>query len=185
MKPSIIGVVLIAGLFAIAAGWIYQSLSTSLVTRPALDIPSDIDYFMTDFTYRVIDKTGNLDYQFQSRYLEHYTEDDVSRIEAPVLLVYETNDHWRVEAVIGELYHRSNTMQLSDNVVMQKMGSDPMLVRSENILFEPDRDLFVADQGLVIESPNALIAADEAVFDLHNQVYKLKNTKAVYYDENS
>ena len=135
---------------------------------------------MTDFTYRVIDETGNLDYQFQSRYLEHYTRDDISRIEAPLVLVYATNDHWRVEAAIGEMYHRSNTMRLSDNVVMQKMGDDPMLVRSENILFEPDRDLFVADQGLVIESSNALIAADEAVFDLHNQVYRLKNIKAVY-----
>jgi LPS export ABC transporter protein LptC len=185
MRPSIIVVVLIAGLIAIAAGWIYQSRSTSLAIRPALDIPSDIDYFMTDFTYRVIDETGNLDYQFQSRYLEHYTQDDISRIEAPVVLVYETNDDWRAEAVIGEMRHRSNTMQLSDNVVMQKMGGDPMLVRSESIIFEPDRDLFVADQGLVIESSNALIAADEAVFDLHNQVYKLKNTKAVYYDENS
>jgi len=185
MRLSILVVVLIAGLIAIAAGWIYQSRSTSLATRPALDIPPDIDYFMTDFTYRVFDETGNLDYQYRSRYLEHYTLDDISRIEAPVVLVYATNDHWRIEADIGEMYHRSNTMQLSDNVVMQKMGSDPMLVRSENILFEPDRDLFVADQGLVIESPNALIAADEAVFDLHNQVYKLKNIKAVYDDENN
>ncbi len=185
MRPSIIVVVIIAGLIAIAAGWIYQSRSKSLATRPALDIPSDIDYFMTNLNYRVIDETGILDYQFQSPYLEHYTQEDISRIEAPTVLIYETINNWRVEAVIGEMYHRSNTMKLSENVIMQKMGKDPMLVRSKTILFEPDRDLVVADQGLVIESANTRITADEAVFDLNNQVYRLKNTRTVYYDENN
>ncbi len=185
MRLSIIVVVIIAGLIAIAAGWVYQSRSKSLATRPALDIPSDIDYFMTNLNYRVIDKTGVLDYQFQSPYLEHYTQDDISRIEAPIVRVYETNSDWRVEAVIGEIYHRSNTMKLSKKVMMQKMGKDPILVRSETILFDPDRDLAVADQGLVIESANTRITADEAVFDLNNQVYRLKNTRTVYYDENN
>ncbi|MFV2032387.1 MAG: LPS export ABC transporter periplasmic protein LptC [Gammaproteobacteria bacterium] len=185
MRPSLIVVVLIAGLVAIAAGWIYQSRSLSLATRPELDIPTDIDYFMADFKYRSIDETGNLDYQFQSPYLEHYIQNDTSKIEAPVVLVFEPDGDWRLKADIGELYHPSNTMLLSDNVVMQKMGNDPILVRSESIFFEPDLDLVSLEQSLVIESFNAIITADEAVFDLDNQVYKLKNIKAIYYDQNS
>jgi len=181
MKLSIIVIVLIAGLTAIATGWIYQSSSSSLTARPALEIPSDIDYFMTNFRYRSIDQNGLLDFQIESQYLEHYTKEDISRIESPVVRAYRQNDDWRVEADSGQMYHRSNTMRLSDNVVMQKMGGDLMEVRSESILFEPDRDLLVSNQGLVIEWPNARISADEGVFDIQKQVYKLKNAKAVYY----
>lgn len=174
-------IVLIAGIIAIAVGWIYQSNSSSLATGTALEIPKNIDYFMTNFRYRSFDQSGQLDYQFESPYLEHYIKEDISRIEAPVVLAYRQSDDWRVEADIGEMYHRSNTMQLSNNVVMQKMGADPMLVRSESILFEPDRDLLVSDQGLVIESSNARIVAEQGVFDMQNQVYNLKTAKALYY----
>ena len=181
MRVSIFVIVSIAGLIAIAVGWIYQSSSSSLATGPTLEIPTDIDYFMTNFKYRSIDQTGRLDFEFKSRYLEHYTRQNISRIEAPVVLAYQLDANWRVESDIGEMYHDPNTMQLSDNVVMQRLGDDPMLVRSESILFKPEEDLMVSDRGLVIEMPNARISADEAVFDLHNRVYKLKHTKAVYY----
>ena len=178
-------IVLIAGLIAIAVGWIYQSRFTTIETRSTLEIPSNIDYFMTNFKYRSIDQAGHLDFQFQSRYLEHYIKEDISRIEAPVVLAYRQNSNWRVEADTGEMYHEANTMLLRDNVVMQKLGNDPMQVRSESFMFEPDRDLVIGDQGLVIESPNVRISADKGVFDLQNQVYKLKNTRAVYYNEKS
>lgn len=184
MRFSIFIVVLAAGIIAIAVGWIYQSSSTAIATRPALEIPTDIDYFMTNFKYRSINQSGRLDFQLESPYLEHYTQKDVSRIDEPLVVAYQQNDNWRVESKIGELDHESNTMRLSDNVVMQKIGGKPMLVRSDSILFDPDQDQVVAEQGILVETPNSRISADEAVFDLNNQVYRLKRTKAVYYDKN-
>jgi LPS export ABC transporter protein LptC len=183
MRPSVLVVIFVAVVGAIAVGWIYQSKSKTTTQRPELEIPTDIDYFLAELNYRIFNQAGSLDYQLQSPYLEHFTRDDVSRVRQPVVEVYRATGDWRIKASRGEIFHQQNYLKLSKNVVMQKLGSRPIQVRSQSMLFEPDRNLLTSEETVVIESGSARISGDQAVFDLQNEVYSLKNTRSVFYHE--
>lgn len=180
MKARILVFVLVIGIGAVAVGWVYESQLRERVQQTELVIPANIDYFLTDLNYRSINETGNLDYEFDSRRLEHYPRDDISKIENPSLKIYRADDPWRVDAGRGEFVHAQNLLRLQQQVVMQKGGNNPLRITSEEIRFEPDRDRVSTDSGIVMHSPRAQIEADSAEFDLTNNVYRLSRTRAIY-----
>jgi len=156
MKFSRIIIVLVAGVVAIAVGWIYQSQTSTSVVKPELEIPVDIDYYLAKVTYRVMNDDGNLDYQLRSPYLEHYKREDISRLDAPEIDIYRNNEHWHIRALSAEMRHQENTLSLIDKVAMEKQGNKPVQIK-----------------------------ADKAEFDLDNNVYLFTNTKSIYYHESS
>jgi LPS export ABC transporter protein LptC len=179
----IIIVVIVVIIGAIAAGWISESRSKLATTRPELEIPTHIDYFLAEVKYKIFDNAGTLDYQVYSPYMEHFPLNDISRIKFPIINVYRENGDWNVKARNGELMHQQNILQLSDKVVVKRLGANAMRISSESMLFEPSRDLITSETNVVIESDNSRITGDMAVFDLHNQVYSMKNIKAIYNHE--
>ena len=156
MKFSSVIILLLTGVVAIAAGWIYQSQTSISVAKSELEIPVDIDYYLSKVTYRVMNDEGNLDYRLRSPYLQHYKSEDISRLDAPEIDIYRNNEHWRVQATTAEMRHQENTLSLINDVAMEKQGDKPVQIR-----------------------------ADKAVFDLDNNVYLLTNTKSIYYHESS
>ena len=181
MKSRILIFVVVVGIGAIASGWIYQSQSRTSDDRVELVIPDNIDYFLTNLNYRVINEAGKVDYEFQSRRLEHHNRNDVSLIEIPSLQIYRDSDQWQINSKQGELQHQTNLLWLRNQVVMQKFGDHPMQLYAEIIRFEPDRNLVTSESSILLESGNSRIEAEQATFDLDNNVYSLKKTKAIYY----
>jgi len=104
--------VFITILGAIAVGWVYQSSSKDKIARPELEIPTDIDFFLSQLNYRVFNKSGNLDYQLQSPYLEHFIKDDISRIEHPMIRIYLASGDWKVKASRGSIIHQQEWVEL-------------------------------------------------------------------------
>lgn len=181
MRPLTIIMVLITVLGAIAVGWVYESRSNNNLARAELEIPTDIDFFLSQLNYRVFNSSGDLDYQLQSPYLEHFIKNDISRIEQPIIQVYRDSGDWQVEALQGTILHRQEWVQLDNNVVMKKMGAESIRVRSDSVLFKPDQDQVSMKTTVIIESNDARITGDQAIFDLRNEVYSLTNTRAIYY----
>lgn len=185
MKSRGLIFILVLGIIAVAVGWVYESQLRSRIETAELIIPDNIDYFLTNLNYRSIDATGALDYEFSSRRLEHYPRNNVSLIEVPALKIYRASDHWRVNALQGELQHQSNLIWLREQVIMQKTGTDPIEILSESIRFEPERDLVSSDMAVLIRSKQARIEAQSAIFDLAARVYRLTTARAVYYHGDS
>ncbi|MCP4487219.1 MAG: LPS export ABC transporter periplasmic protein LptC [Gammaproteobacteria bacterium] len=156
MKLSRIALVVVTGIVAIAVGWIYQSQTSINIAKPELEIPVDIDYYLSTVAYRAMDKNGQLHYTLKTPYLRHFKRDDISRMDKPEMAIYSDNELWQVRADSAEMLHRQNTVNLIDRVLMEKKGGRP-----------------------------AEISADKALFDLDNNVYLLTNTRAIYYDENN
>jgi LPS export ABC transporter protein LptC len=184
VRPLTIIALVIAILCAVAVGWVYQASSKNIAVKPEMEIPTDIDFFLSQMKFRVFNKTGSLDYQLKSRYLEHFIKGDISHIQQPKIRVYR-DLQWHAKAHTATLFHQQNSLQLNDNVVIDRLGARPLQIRSEHLLFEPDRDLISGKEGIEIESENAITTATEAVFDLHNKVHSLKNTKTIFHHENS
>jgi LPS export ABC transporter protein LptC len=185
VRPLTIITLVFAVLCAVAVGWIYEASSKKTLVQPELEIPTDIDFFLSQMKYRVFNKTGSLNYQLQSAYLEHFIKDDISRIQQPLIHVYREGGDWQVEALSGDILHQQEWLRLDDNVLMQKMGADSIQVRSDSMLFKPDQNLVAIDAKVTIESDSAKISGDNAVFDLGNESYSLKNTRAIYYHADS
>ncbi|MFT4650518.1 MAG: LPS export ABC transporter protein LptC [Polaribacter sp.] len=183
MKAPLVAVIAVAIIAAITMGWFYEPKTT--VTRPDLEIPTDIDYFMSEFQYKSMNDQGNLDFEMQSPYLKHLTVTNISLIDKPTIKIYRDANDWQIESLTGKLFHEQNSLQLEENVVMRRQGSNPLQIRSQTMLFQPDLDLISAHKTIQIKSDTAIIHGSEAIFDLKNKVYSLKNTKATYYRENS
>ena len=184
MKSRLYIAVLVVGLCAIAAGWIYESRLRPQVAKAELVIPDNIDYFLTYLNYRAMDEAGELDYEFASPRLEHRRQTDVSHIELPSLQIYRKGERWQVDSGQGEFQHRENLLRLRDRVVMLKHGEDPLRLFADSIRFEPNRDLVTSESPVRLESRQARIEAEQAVLDLAGQVYSLRGARAVYHDDN-
>ncbi|MFT5218653.1 MAG: LPS export ABC transporter protein LptC [Planctomycetota bacterium] len=185
MKSNWLILVVFVGLVAIASGWVYQSTSNEASTRAELDIPNNIDYFLNDLNYRVMAEDGGLDYEFQSLHLEHHTITDSSKITTPSLQIYRSDDIWLVDSILGNFEHKQNSLEFSQQVVMQKKGLLPMQIFSESLRFEPDLNLVSSDSSILMTSKNSRIEAEQAVFNLADKIYSLKRTRAVYHHDNS
>ena len=184
-KSRLLIFIVVFGIAAIAVGWVYESSLRPKEKEAQLVIPDDIDSFLTNMHYRVLNSDGELDFHLYSPRLEHYPHNDVSNIEAPSMEVYTTSDPWQIDAITGEFLHRENMMRLRQEVVMQKQGTQPMQVYTESIRFEPDRDLVTAESDILMINPQARIEAESAQFNLADKVYQFEKTRAVYHREDS
>ena len=152
MKLSGMFLILLAGLIAIAIGWMYQSQNKPLEIQSALEIPVDVDYYLEQFIYRVMNQSGSLDYVLRSPYLQHFKHEDISRIDAPTINIYRNHD-WQIAAKTAEMLHQQNSLNLIDDVLMQRQDGAFMQI----------------------------INADKAAFDLAENIYTLTNIRATYY----
>ena len=185
MKLRLLVLVIILGICAIALGWVYESRLRPEDEKTDLNIPSNIDYFLTNLHYRAMNIEGTLDYEFNSPRLEHYPGADVSTIEQPSVQIYRETDHWLVDALDGELLHGENILRLRNQVVIQKRGDNPFQMYTESIRFEPDRDLVSSEAKVLIRSKQGQIEAEQAVFDLAGQIYRFSKTHSVFYHDDS
>ena len=176
---------IVFGVVAIVLGWVYESQFKSTVASAELEIPNNIDYFLTHLDYRVSNAEGKLDYEFSSPRLEHRPRTDVSHIESPSLQIYRVNEQWQVNSEQGQFHHRNNILVLQQNVVLQKLGDDPLRVTTETIQFEPDRNLVTMPDKVMMRSNSARIEAEQATFDLTSKVYLLQKARTVYSNDKS
>lgn len=182
MKSRLLIFVALLGLAAIALGWIYEARLKPEISQAELVIPDDIDYYLTGLRYRAMNADGVLDYEFQSRRLEHRRRTDVSHIEQPSLRIFRAGDQWQIDSRRGQFEHRDNRLQLTEDVVMLRTGAAPLRLQGEQISFEPDRDLVSSDRRVVILTDDSRIEADEAIFNIADGIYRLRRARAIYHD---
>ena len=180
MNLRMLVLVIILGIAAIALGWVYESRLRPQDEKAELIIPNNIDYFLTNLHYRAMNTQGTLDFEFNSPRLEHYPSTDVSDIAAPSLKIYREDDHWLVDALNGEFLHRDNLLRLRNQVVIQKLGDNPIQMYTESIRFEPDRNLVTSEAKVLMRSNQAQIEAEQAIFDLAAKVYRFNKAHSVY-----
>ena len=185
MKARLFIFIAIFGCGAVAVGWVYERSLRAPEERAEIAIPQDIDYFMTNMTYRALDANGKLDYEFYTPRLEHYPHDDVSRLQLPRFRIETETVPWLVDSKLGEYRHAANLLHLTRQVVMQRHGEAPMQVFGDSVLFEPERELLTADSEITMLDARGRLVADQAEFDLARQVYRFTRARTVYRHEDS
>jgi LPS export ABC transporter protein LptC len=180
MKLRLLVLVIILGIAATVLGWVYESRLRPQDEKAELIFPNNIDYFLTNLHYRAMNTEGTLDFEFNSPRLEHYPGTDVSNIDVPSIQIYRQADHWLVDALNGEFQHQNNLLRLRNQVVIQKLGDNPLQMYTESIRFEPDLNLVTSEAKVLMRSNQAQIEAEQAIFDLAKKVYRFSRTHSVY-----
>ena len=183
MKSRSLVIVVVLGLVAIAVGWVYESRLGKAPESAELEIPDNIDYFLTGLRYRSMNDAGRTDFEFTSPRLEHRPITDISHIETPSLQIFRDGARWQIDSLQGAYEHRDNLLHLERQVVMQRHGQQPLRLLAERVSFDPNADRITADAGIVLLSGASRIEADVAEFDLSANVYSLKRARAIYQDE--
>ncbi|MDJ0779646.1 MAG: LPS export ABC transporter periplasmic protein LptC [Gammaproteobacteria bacterium] len=180
MKPRSLVIVLALGCIAIVVGWVYESRVREDTVADKLEIPDNIDYFLTGLRFRGMNTEGQPDFEFTSRRLEHRRKTDVSHIEAPTVRVFRATANWQIDSRQAAYEHRANLLRMEQDVVLQKGGVRPLRLMTESLVFDPDRDRISTDSNVVMLSGDGRIEADGAVFDLEREVYSLERARGVY-----
>ncbi len=180
MKSRSLIIILVLGLVAIAAGWIYETRLREDTAAVPLEIPDNIDYYLTGLRYRSMNSDGRPDFEFTSRRLEHRRKTDISHIEAPSLRIFRNPADWQIDSQQAAYEHRGNLLHLERDVVLQRGGDRPLQLLAERLSFDPDRDRVSADSGIVMLDGTSRIEADSAVFDLSGEIFSLQRARAVY-----
>ena len=185
MKIRTYILIAVLGVSAIATGWFYESRVRTAQQKAELEIPENIDYFLTHLDYRAMAETGHPDFAFQSPRLEHHPVTDISHIQIPSIQIFRDPDPWLVDARKGEYQHRDNVLRLMHQVVMRREGIEPIEIYAERMRFEPDIDLVTSESDIVIESEVSRIEAEHAVFNLADRVYSMRNARTTYHNDQS
>ncbi len=183
MKFRVLAFVVIFGIGAIAVGWVYESRLRPQPKQVELLVPDNIDYFLTQFTYRSMNSEGRLDFEFSSPRLEHHPRHDTSQIDIPSLQIFRDRDRWQIDSNNGEFQHRLNLLRLQNRVIMRRYGAESFALYTDSVSFEPDRDLVTVESPMLMQTVNGQIEADTASFDLADKVYRFSRARALYDDD--
>lgn len=181
MKLTTLALVVLAGFAAIAAGWIYQSNVQPEVSEAELEIPMDIDYYLSGVRYRSLLKSGRIGFELRSPYLEHYKHEDISRVKTPEMDIFRNGQRWQARAQLAELQHQSEILEMIDDVIFERVDNDPVKMLTNLLSFDTNNDIVTGKNGVRIVSETAMINADSGVFNLNQNIYTLNQARAIYY----
>lgn len=118
--------------------WGSQTWEKTTAVKNLEDIdPHYIDMFINDFSFTAMNEQGEPGYTLRAKRLEHYSDNDFSVIDEPVIQLTQKDKHWLITARSGEIDDDSQKIILRHDVVLQQQnGQHP--VRLETELLEID-----------------------------------------------
>lgn len=133
-------------LLAVVSGWIFESIEKSpILTKEK--IRHEPDYFLKNFTATTMDDTGKPAYQVKANHLEHYPDDDSTKLQKPKFSFYKDNIKiWTAEANEALVLNNNKKINLKGNVILKRISDPgknnvPMILKAEQLTIEPERNL--------------------------------------------
>ena len=171
-------------LLAIVSGWVFESINKSpILTKEKLR--HDPDYFFKNFTATTIDNNGKPAYKVKAQYLEHYPDDDSTKLQHPLFSFYENNiKTWTAQANEALIIQNNETIYLTGQVTLNQISLDnnpPMILTAEQLTIELEKNLAHTKTKINFQQGENVIFAVGMNADLHNnKVEFLSKTRSHY-----
>ena len=153
----------VAVAIALVATLLFATLADS--PQPARDLPEALigepDLYMRDAVITQFADTGNMKYQLASKQLRHFETDQLTRLAAPDLLLYNpTQPPWEISSDHGYIRQAKPTQSstevvfLRENVELRQNYGDGrhIRLRSPALYLYPDRQYAETDQDVIIDT---------------------------------
>lgn len=180
MKPRFLFILMLALIAAVVAGWFFDRQSLPLAQNP-LQIPDNIDYYLTGVKLKSFDQQGLPDYQLNSPYLEHFVREDISIIQQPDIRYFSAQADWMMSAQQGKLIHQSDIIELQQKASVKRNQLDnSMHLTSEQMIFNPDLDTVELPVALRMQSNQLDLNAQSALLDMKHDHHVFQRVNATY-----
>lgn len=182
MKPLHVLAIVLLIVGALSLGWFFDTQSPLLIENP-LEVPENIDYYLSGVRYRAMNGEGSIRYQLDSPYLEHFIQEDISVIRQPFIDYQGKPQRWTLSAQQGVLQHQSEVFELQEQVNLTRFdANDRMQLSTERMILTTQNDLVVIPQRLQLSTGSLQLQANSATLDVSNNQYRFNGVKATYQD---
>jgi len=116
------------------------------------------DYFIKGFTTTMTDTAGRQSHRLKADSLYHYPADDRSVLAHPdITLIGTDNPDWHITAERGEITGDERQLMLNGNVLLQQPGDDALVMHTERLRVEPQRNYAETDAPVTVESASGTV----------------------------
>jgi LPS export ABC transporter protein LptC len=180
MKLRFLLMFLITLIVAVVAGWFFDRQNLPIAQNP-LQIPDNIDYYLTEVKMKTFDQQGSPSYLLNSPYLEHFVREDVSIIQQPDIRYFDKNADWIMTAEQGKLMHQSEIFELHQKASIQRNQTKGFMhLTSEQMIFNPDLETVKLPVALRMQDKNLDLKAQSAMLDMKNEHHIFQGVNAIY-----
>lgn len=167
-------------LIALSTGWLVKEPTITVKTEP-LEIPDNIDYYMSQVNYQAMTTEGTQHYRLRSPYLEHFIREDVSHIQQPDIDYNTETAQWLVRSSTGYIQHQQGILELNQQATVNRINTEqPVKLSSDQILLNPDLDLIEIPKPLTMTSNQLYLEADSAKIDMKVNHFQFQQVNATY-----
>ena len=94
-----------------------------------------IEIYMNEFALTAMDENGKPGYTLSGSYLEKFNDSEDTEIRQPVFHLLQQGKQWKISAESAILNDKHETIQLTDNVIMQQQNIEPAAtIRTQSLL---------------------------------------------------
>jgi lipopolysaccharide export system protein LptC len=180
-------VVILTPLVALALGsfWLYEIMRrASDQTAPAKE-RQEPDFYVENFNYVKMSKTGKAEYHFSGARLTHNPQDDSYNIEQPVVSnVSNTEAPMTMRAEHATVNNDNSEVHMYDNVRVNRPATpkrEAMQLKSEYLLVLPDDDAMRTDKPVEItEGPSKLTGVGMYANNATREFQLMSNVHGTY-----
>ncbi len=175
----IIGIIISA---ALSMGWFFNDQKPGATSSP-LQIPDNIDYYLSNINYKSMNQQGSLHYFLQSPLLQHYIQEDISHIQQPVIQFNGDKSNWLIHSEAALLQHKNEKFELRKQVRLKRNSQLPMLLTTDLMFLKPQQNLVQIPQDMTVTTDSVNLQAASAELDMNKNTYKFKRVKAIYQQD--
>jgi LPS export ABC transporter protein LptC len=180
MKLRFLFIFMLTLLAAVVAGWFFDRQNLPMVQNP-LQIPDNIDYYLSGVKLKSFDKQGSPDYQLNTPYMEHFVREDISLIQQPDIRYFSDDADWLMAAKKGKLIHKSEIIELQQKAsIRRNQINNSMHLISEQMIFNPDQETVELPVALTMHSDQLDLKAQSAMLDMKHERHVFQRVNATY-----
>lgn len=180
MKGSYLLTVIIIISAALGIGWFFDEKKATEAIN-TLEVPDNIDYYLSNLKYRSMNPQGTLHYQLETPYLEHYILQNSSQLQQPRMQFNGENSSWFISAESGNLLHAEQQFTLHQQVELKRNSSrQPMQLNTDLMILKAHNNLIQIPQKMLLNTNNMNLKAGSAELNINQNRYKFKQVKATY-----
>jgi LPS export ABC transporter protein LptC len=165
---------------AVVAGWFFDRSNLPSVQNP-LQIPDNIDYYLSGVKLKTYDQQGSPSYQLNTPYLEHFVVEDISIIQQPDIRYFSEKADWLMSAEQGKLIHQSEIIELQQKASIKRQQFNSLMhLTSEQMIFNPDQETVKFPVALRMQDEKLDLKAQSAMLDMKHEYHVFQRVNATY-----
>ena len=169
---ALASIAVVSGVIILALGQ-YQQYRDQHITAETISETENPDIFLDQSLTTIYRDNGEIDYQFNGEYLEHFKQADIVQIKMVYFIFFGRDGlTWHARADRATFVNKSKKITLNDNVRIWRPERNMELTTS-SITFNEAREYADTDSAVTIKSPAGITHSVGMKLDLNRENLQL------------